>query len=1060
MPQPSSALADPNAASAARARNIANEDELAAWLDKLALEKLGPKGARSGRSALAEKWLLTVGRKAMLREGVAVPHRPRRGQTLPDWAQKARASGAALDELALGIHERQRLLSVLDWLRSDHGPSDKSDWSKISLPQAVEAERVWLDDTHARYRAQRDARRAAARAEGREAELDVQIESEKIEGVQTVEPLSDLADHGLPGWRWARLMNKEALSEEGAKMGHCVGTYSKQVLAGDCQIFSLRDPDGEPRATVEADGLDFVQLKGPKNKPVGDELVPAATALVAWRLADPHLKGETLSLSSDFDRCPIRASAVIGWFERGRELDERDREALRAWKSGRDQHDPLWAEVFIEALSSAHMELISSLMPDMEGARRPPWMGPNFDGFAQAIARGNTEVVRFLLPHFDMANFAALNLAATSCSYPMLDLILPLCDPKAGGCSALRAALATAAPSELLQRLIAASQPLPTHALADPLHPTHLDVAAAHSGSVRVCEALLAAHPDAPVATARMVVSGSKKGRPEIVEALLPRLLASKQTALDAGPGFDGFAAEADDALRRALLGAAAGGDKPILDKLLAFADPLIDGSAALSAAAKACNLAAIKTLLPLSKPGEDGRGAAALETAAAAGDAWAAAEALAPHVPALPPQSRILSLFLAAEKEGAFEMGRAGPEPHELTPSRADKLFKALLKLADPIAHAGPALAEAAALGMEARAHELLLLIDALPGSAQSSEVDAIKRQARMAAVMGGAETLHMALAGHGDYEASTSEALIRAMRMGAWRFAERVAEDMGSLARAEASRLAFPVAAEQRAPLEFFKILLDFADPKAQDSLAFELAVRDGRSDLAEMLLPLSDLSERGAEALRSAAIQGRMDLVEMLLPHVDASGQESAALREALRSGHWDIARRLIPVSNPAAERSEALFLAARSGKADLVEELLPLCDPMGAESAALRAAMKARHWCSAKLLIPRSNPRDCRSEALRLAVLHQNVELTEILAPLSDVDAYDGEALRKACKDGVLEIMQVLIPLSDPDRAERVIKRAGFEEEGEALLLAMIDARGPGTPAASGRRPGPR
>jgi hypothetical protein len=50
-----------------------------------------------------------------------------------------------------------------------------------------------------------------------------------------------------------RAMQKleEALKYEGDVMGHCVGTYCPDVASGRSRIYSLRDPSGAPRVTIE-----------------------------------------------------------------------------------------------------------------------------------------------------------------------------------------------------------------------------------------------------------------------------------------------------------------------------------------------------------------------------------------------------------------------------------------------------------------------------------------------------------------------------------------------------------------------------------------------------------------------------------------------------------------------------------------------------------------------------------------------------------------------------------------------------------------------------------------
>ena len=55
----------------------------------------------------------------------------------------------------------------------------------------------------------------------------------------------------------------ESLADEGSRMAHCVGTYDRWVERGECKIFSLRDRNGKPRATIETDGGGCVwQIKG------------------------------------------------------------------------------------------------------------------------------------------------------------------------------------------------------------------------------------------------------------------------------------------------------------------------------------------------------------------------------------------------------------------------------------------------------------------------------------------------------------------------------------------------------------------------------------------------------------------------------------------------------------------------------------------------------------------------------------------------------------------------------------------------------------------------------
>ena len=72
------------------------------------------------------------------------------------------------------------------------------------------------------------------------------------------------------------LTERESLADEGSRMAHCVATYDRWVESGESKIFSLRDPNGLPRATIEADHRGTVwQIKGFANGPVEPRYRPA-----------------------------------------------------------------------------------------------------------------------------------------------------------------------------------------------------------------------------------------------------------------------------------------------------------------------------------------------------------------------------------------------------------------------------------------------------------------------------------------------------------------------------------------------------------------------------------------------------------------------------------------------------------------------------------------------------------------------------------------------------------------------------------------------------------------
>jgi hypothetical protein len=79
-----------------------------------------------------------------------------------------------------------------------------------------------------------------------------------------------IARGGVPVFRTAggadvvRLTSAESLADEGSRMHHCVGGYGypNAVRRGSCEIYSLRDREGRPRATLEVEDGQVWQVKG------------------------------------------------------------------------------------------------------------------------------------------------------------------------------------------------------------------------------------------------------------------------------------------------------------------------------------------------------------------------------------------------------------------------------------------------------------------------------------------------------------------------------------------------------------------------------------------------------------------------------------------------------------------------------------------------------------------------------------------------------------------------------------------------------------------------------
>lgn len=105
-----------------------------------------------------------------------------------------------------------------DWMNSGHPTRQAIDPGKASISDVHQAVDKWNQDME-------DRRRQVGRDDGK-------------------------VVHSYPdGWTLRQLYEPEHLKREGESMGHCVGSYGDQLKSGDLNIYSLRDPKGDPHVT-------------------------------------------------------------------------------------------------------------------------------------------------------------------------------------------------------------------------------------------------------------------------------------------------------------------------------------------------------------------------------------------------------------------------------------------------------------------------------------------------------------------------------------------------------------------------------------------------------------------------------------------------------------------------------------------------------------------------------------------------------------------------------------------------------------------------------------------
>lgn len=99
----------------------------------------------------------------------------------------------------------------------------------------------------------------------------------------------------------------------------------------------------------------------------------------------------------------------------------------------------------------------------------------------------------------------------------------------------------------------------------------------------------------------------------------------------------------------------------------------------------------------------------------------------------------------------------------------------------------------------------------------------------------------------------------------------------------------------------LQSVQVLLQRADAKADESIAFRMACQFGMIEVVKLLLPLSDAQANNNHALRTAASNGHADVVRYILPFTNPKDARSAALLNAVYKQHWEIADILFDVSD---------------------------------------------------------------------------------------------------------------------------------------------------------------
>jgi hypothetical protein len=170
------------------------------------------------------------------------------------------------------------------------------------------------------------------------------LEDFEVEGQDDI-PQGEVVYEFGDGWTVQQLETEDQLDAEGEAMQHCVGTYCEAVESGASTIYSVRDPKGQPHATIEFDtqlGI-LKQVQGKQNRdpePRYQERVDEFLASDAAPATDPHVKAVYDALEQQVDSDDI-GYLVCEWIDQfsGDELEWIAAGFGHDWREAQTLHD-------------------------------------------------------------------------------------------------------------------------------------------------------------------------------------------------------------------------------------------------------------------------------------------------------------------------------------------------------------------------------------------------------------------------------------------------------------------------------------------------------------------------------------------------------------------------------------------------------------------------------------------------------------------------------------------------------------------------------------------------
>lgn len=210
-------------------RNLINAGAAGECAESFAQDRLEGRGSDARREK-AQGWSKTVFRRWLLKTAPVRELGESEALAFAEgkpWAMEALRAGRRLHEISFGQEQRDAYVAATDWLLGDAQLSERGDWSRIGVEQALAGHEKWIE-------------RMAAEEERKKEVAD------SNEGCERIGP------EGEDGTFWVEVKSEAALKREGARMRHCVGGYGEAVAKGKVKIFSKRSEGGaKSLVTVE-----------------------------------------------------------------------------------------------------------------------------------------------------------------------------------------------------------------------------------------------------------------------------------------------------------------------------------------------------------------------------------------------------------------------------------------------------------------------------------------------------------------------------------------------------------------------------------------------------------------------------------------------------------------------------------------------------------------------------------------------------------------------------------------------------------------------------------------